>query len=92
MEASDTIKNAVSNIRYYAGKIGEAAKNQFNLDYDNGEVKGINTGPGSIRYDCLAAIMTTSALLDVYCDNIESNLKSAESQDKLLFSEVSNGI
>jgi len=87
MQMAQEITSNLKNLRYYSDKITELAKKQFELDYARGQEIGINSGPGSIRYDCLACIMTACTLTGTYCDNIEANLQSAISQDKVLHIE-----
>jgi len=87
MQTTTEIQSNLKNLRYYSDKIAELAKQQFQLDYQRGEEIGINSGPGSIRYDCLACIMSACTLIGTYCDNIDANLQSAIKQDKVLHIE-----
>ena len=87
MQTATEIASALNNLKYYSGKIAELAKQQFALDYKRGQELGINTGPGSIRFDCLGAIISACSLIDIYCDNLKSNLEMAIKQDKLLHAE-----
>lgn len=85
MLTSSEIQSAVANIKYYASRIKELAKQQYEEDFTRGQEQGINTIPGSIRFDGLGAIITGSEWLDIYCQNISLNLEVCEEQDKLLF-------
>ena len=87
MQTTQEIASNLQNLHYYSGKIAELAKKQFELDYARGQELGINSGPGSIRFDCLAGIISTCSQIDVYCDNINANLQSAIKQDKTLHIE-----
>ena len=87
MQVASEITSNLQNLRYYSQKIAELAKQQFQADCNRGQEIGINTGPGSIRFDCLGAIISACSLIDIYADNIASNLRSAESQDKKLYAK-----
>ena len=87
MQTASEITSNLNNLRYYSGKIAEFAKQQFDSDYKRGQELGINTGPGSIRFDCLGAIKSACGWIDTYCENIAKNLESAIKQDKLLHTE-----
>jgi len=84
MQTANEITSNLNNLSYYSGKIAELAKQQFEEDYKHGQELGINLGPGSIRFDCLGAIMSNCSLIDCYAENIKSNLETAIKQDKLL--------
>ena len=87
MEVTAEIIGHLKNIRYYSDKIASLAALQYNNDYARGQKAGINTGPGTTRFEALACIITATDYQKVYCDNIESNVKTAEEQDKLLWGE-----
>jgi len=87
MQTATEITSNLKNLRYYSDKIAELAKKQFELDYARGQEISINSGPGSIRYDCLACIMSACTLIGTYCENIDFNLQSAIKQDKVLHIE-----
>lgn len=87
MQTAQEITSNLKNLRYYSDKIAELAKKQFELDYARGQEIGINSGPGSIRYDCLGVIVEVCALIGCYCQNIDANLQSAIKQDKTLHIE-----
>ena len=87
MQTATEITSNLKNLRYYSGKIAELAKKQVDLDFARGQEIGINSGPGSIRFDCLGAIDSACTWIETYCDNIEANLHSAELQDKKLHVE-----
>jgi len=87
MQTAQEITSNLKNLHYYSDKIAELAKNQFELDYQRGQEIGINSGPGSIRFDCMAAIISCCSQIDIYCDNINANLQSAIKQDKVLHIE-----
>jgi hypothetical protein len=84
METSNEIRSIIKNIRYYTEKLQELTKIQFNKDFDTGTLLGINTGAGSTRFETVGAIHATAGRISLYCDNIEANLKSAETQDEKL--------
>ena len=87
MQTATEITSNLRNLCFYSDKIAESAKKQFELDYIRGQELGINTNPGSIRYDCLGVIVEVCALIDCYCDNIDANLQTAIKQDKTLHIE-----
>lgn len=87
MQTATEITSNLKNLRYYSDKIAELAKKQFELDYQRGQEIGVNSGPGSIRYGCLAAVISACGQIDIYCDNINANLQSAIKQDKVLYTE-----
>ena len=84
METGNEIRSAINNIRFYAKKIEELAKQQFDRDCEIAQITGINTEPGGIRFECLGCISTAANWMKLYCDNIETNVKSAEEQDQKL--------
>lgn len=81
MKTSSEIRSTLNNIKFYATEVEKLAKRQFDIDYETGEVLGINIEPGSMRFESLGAIMSASKWIEVYCENIESNLKYAEKFD-----------
>jgi hypothetical protein len=87
MQTSEDLRSAIKNIRYYADKISKLALQQLEQDYQHALHAGINTGPGSVRFESLACIGATATDIIIRCDNIEQNLKSAESQDSKLWTE-----
>ena len=87
MQTATEITSNLRNLRFYSDKIAEFAKKQFDLDYTRAQEIGINLGPGSIRFDCMGMIMSACSWIGTYCDNIEANLQSAISQDKILHIE-----
>jgi len=87
MQTAQEITSNLKNLRFYSQKIAELAKLQFQADYDRGQQLGINAGPGSIRFDCMGAIISACSQVDIYADNIASNLQNAQSQDKKLHTE-----
>ena len=87
MQTATEIASNLKNLRYYSDKIAELAKKQLDLDFARAQEIGINSEPGSIRFDCLACIMSACTLIGIYCDNIDANLKHAISQDKVLHIE-----
>ncbi len=87
MQTANEIKSAVENIRYYNQRIKELSKKQLEMDCEQGNRIGINVQVGTIRFDCLGAVNAACSYLDIYCDNIQVNLKMAIEQDKLLYSQ-----
>jgi len=84
VETSNEIRSTVKNIKYYASKLQELTKLQFEKDVDKGHLLGINIHAGSIRFDCLGAMKAAVDWIETYCENIEKNLQSAEKQDEKL--------
>lgn len=91
METANEIRNAVNNIRYYSKQINELAKKQFGRDFDIGVVVGIQTVPGSLRFDCLGAIGAATHWIETYCNNIEANIGQAEKLDNELRPPIEKG-
>ena len=89
MQKANEIKNALENIKYYSQRVKELAKEQFKLDMT---IPEMNIEVGSLRFRCLETIVASCGGLEVYCIGIETNLKTAEAQDKKLISEVDNGL
>lgn len=89
MQTAQEITSNLNNLKYYSEKIASLVKTQFEEDYKRGQELGINTGPGSIRFDCMGAIKAACSLIDCYAENIAKNLETAIQQDKLLYSEES---
>jgi len=87
MQTAPEIQSNLKNLRYYSDKIAQLARQQLESDYARGQELGINSGPGSIRFDCMAVIGSACSLIDIYCDNIQANLESAVKQDKVLHTE-----
>ncbi len=87
MQTAQEIVSNLKSVRYYTAKIAELARQQLKLDCEKAEQIGMNSGPGSMRFDCLGAISSNCDWISTYCDNIESNLKTAISQDKMLYDE-----
>jgi hypothetical protein len=88
MKNSSEIKNNLDNIKYYAENIKRLAKEQFEEDAKRGNEIGINTGPGSIRFSCLAAIYDACSEYEVYDQHIRINLETADAQGKLLYADM----
>lgn len=84
MKTALEIRNALENIRYYSQRIDTLARQQFELD---ASLEEMNTKVGSIRFDALGAIGASCGWLITYCNSIETNLKTAEKQDRLLQTE-----
>lgn len=91
MQTASEIQSNLKNIRYYSEKIAELAKQQMDMDFTRGLEIGINSGLGSIRFDCMGAIQSACKMIEVYCDNITVNLNTAISQDKVLHTEEEEG-
>jgi len=95
MQTAQDITSCLKNIRYYSEKIAALSKQQLELDWTQGEQEG-KVGkysmPNSIRFESLACIASACEWLDIYCSNIEANLRTAENQDKVFAKEVSDGI
>lgn len=91
MQTATEIASNLKNLKYYSDKIAELVKRQFELDFARGQEIGINSGPGSIRFDCIGAIEVACKWISIYCDNINANLESAIKQDKTLHIEDPTG-
>lgn len=87
MQVAQEMSGYVKNLRYYNSKIAALAKQQADLDCEQGEKVGMNSFPGSIRFDCLGIIVTHCANINFLCDAIETNMKSAIKQDKILYDQ-----
>jgi len=87
MQTAQEITSNLKNLRYYSDKIAELAKKQLDLDFARGQEIGINSGPGSIRFDSLLHITSACELISTYADNIDANLQTAIKQDKVLHTE-----
>ena len=92
MQTAQEIASNLKNLHFYSDKIAELAKKQFELDYTKGFELGINAGPGSIRFDCMAAITSCCSQISVYCDSIKINLETAIKQDKVLHTEEEDAL
>jgi hypothetical protein len=88
MQVAGEIQSATNNIKYYAQKIKDLVKQQFEADCKQGQKSGINTEPGSMRFECLGAITGACNYIDLCCTNIGINLVSAEKLEEKLFAEV----
>ena len=88
METGKEIISSANNIRYYAKRISELAERQFGKDCEVAQVTGIQSEPGSKRFDAIGAISAGTKWLESYCGYIESNVRFAEEFDKKLKPEV----
>ena len=87
MKNSSEIRSYVNNIRYYSQEMEKLAKKQYNEDMETGARLGINTMPGSLRFDALACIASNCRWIETHLDAISKNLETAEGQDKILHTE-----
>ena len=87
MQTAQEIQSNLKNLRYYSDKIIELAKQQMDMDLARGKEIGINSGPGSIRFDCLGTIISACSWITTFCDNIDANMQMAIKQDKVLHTE-----
>jgi len=87
MQTATEIASNLKNIRFYADKIAQLARQQLDADVKRGHEVGVNSGPGSVRFDSLGAIQSACTWIETYCHNIESNLNSAIKQDKVLHTD-----
>lgn len=81
MKITKEIQSNLNNIRYYTGKINDLARKQLNEDAGLDEV---NVNVATKRFNALGCVGVDCEWLNIYCDNIEANLKTAESVDKEL--------
>jgi len=84
MDTGNELRQAIKNIRYYTEEIDRLAKQQFNIDFDMGNLVGMEVEPGSKRFNCIGMIETNVEWINVYCNNIEANINHAEELDKEL--------
>lgn len=87
MKTAPDIQSMVNNIKYYSQKIVESAKQQLDIDFKQGEQSGMNSAPGSTRFECLGAITGACSYINMCCTNIELNLDTADKQDEKLFAK-----
>lgn len=87
MQTADEIQSALKNLRYYSAQIKGLARKQIRMDCERGQEIGVNTNPGTTRFDSLAIIESDCGYIDCYAENIEVNLAEAVKQDKLLYVE-----
>ena len=85
MQVAGEIQSATNNIKYYAQKIRDLAKQQFEADCKQGQESGINAEPGSVRFHLLGIIIGACNYIDLCCVNIGVNLASAEKLEEKLF-------
>lgn len=87
MQTASEIRSCLKNIKYYSDKLIVAATIQFNDDFEKGSAAGINTGPGTVRFECLANIIAGANELKVFSEGMENITTHAEAQDKKLWGE-----
>lgn len=85
MQTTVEIQSNLKNVKYYTDKIVELAKRQYEIDFARGNKEGMNSTPGSIRFDCLATIIAQCGEIEFLCSTIEVNLNAAIKQDKHLY-------
>lgn len=74
MKTFEEIENAVTNIIYYADKINELAREQFNYDVEHCEMITEATN----RLDLLGAIGGAASKIKLLCEQMTSHLKHAQ--------------
>lgn len=84
MQTSSEIRSNIENLSFYSSEIQKLIEKQLDLDLKRGNEQGYNINSQSIRFDNLAAIHAACDWIKLYIQNIESNLKSCEAQDKIL--------
>ena len=84
MEITSEVTSITNNIKYYSQQLEKLVRQQIERDFEDANIVGMNTGPGTIRFDNLGAIGSAASWIRTYCEGIEANLKHAESQDKKL--------
>jgi hypothetical protein len=84
MKISSELKSNLENLRYYISANKKLVEQQLEADIKRGEELGIAMHAGTLRYDALAVIHMTHDLFETYIKGIETNLATAEAQDKIL--------
>ena len=84
MQTSEEMKSYLKNIRFYTEQVNKLARKQFKADEESANKIGIAEEPGGIRFDCLLCIILACEKVQLYTQNIESNINQAEAQDKKL--------
>jgi len=97
MQTAREIASCVKNVKYYTEKVATLVKQQLELDWAKGELEeqvGKYSMPEGIRFASLACISSACDSIKLYCLNIETNSKTAESQDKIFGKEeeTENGV
>lgn len=75
METAEELQSTIKNIRYYASKINELTKEQFEKDL---KTKDVSVVDAPKRLDLLAAMNAAAATIDLCCTQLESNLEAAK--------------
>jgi hypothetical protein len=75
METAEELSSTIKNIRYYANKINELTKEQFEKDLKTKDVSVIDAPK---RLDLLSAMNAAAATIDLCCVQLESNLEAAQ--------------
>lgn len=75
METAEELQSTIKNIRYYASKINEITKEQFEKDL---KTKDVSVVDAPKRLDLLAAMNAAAATIDLCCTQLESNLEAAQ--------------
>ena len=78
MKVEAEIRNALDHIRCYTQRIRVLSAQQMDIDSSYTEV---NPDAATRRFRALGTIHTNVDWIDVYCDNIQSNLNHATAQD-----------
>lgn len=87
MDISNESMQAIKNIRYYSERLKELARIQIDKDIQIGHIKGLEIDPSEKRFNALGIMETNSDWIDIYCNNIEANIKHAEEQDEKFISK-----
>jgi hypothetical protein len=75
METAEELSSTIKNIRYYANKINELTKEQFEKDL---KTKDISVVDAPKRLDLLSAMNGAAATIELCCVQLESNLEAAQ--------------
>ena len=75
METAEELSSTIKNIRYYANKINELTKEQFDKDL---KTKDISVVDAPKRLDLLSAMNGAAATIELCCVQLESNLEAAQ--------------
>jgi hypothetical protein len=75
METAEELSSTIKNIRYYANKINELTKEQFEKDL---KTKDVSVVDAPKRLDLLSAMNGAAATIELCCVQLESNLEAAQ--------------
>jgi hypothetical protein len=71
MKIDSELQNALQNLRYYAQRVEELAREQHHYEFDN---YVCYMGEDIVRLNCLALIGSSATRISFYCDEIDMNI------------------